>query len=156
MEEKDIERFWSKVKIGQDDECWEWTASKHKGYGCIKIKDKFITSSRLSWMIHFGEIPEGLSVCHKCDNPLCVNPDHLFLGTHQDNMNDMMNKGRSNCIGVNQVGEKNKHAKLTWDDVYTIRRLYSEGNETLKSLGNRYGVHLATIGYIIQNKSWCK
>ncbi|WP_331186284.1 HNH endonuclease signature motif containing protein [Pseudomonas sp.] len=90
-------RFWAKVI--KADGCWKWSGSKHSfGYGMIMkggdAKKTKITASRASWLIHFGEIPEGLHVCHKCDNPECTNPDHLFLGTARDNSQDCIAKER--------------------------------------------------------------
>src|ERR1041384_6319384 len=88
------ERFWAKVK--KTDGCWEWTGAKHKrGYGLIRSKEiSMYRAHRLSWVIHNGPIPDGLHVPHDCDTPSCTRPDHLFLGTHKDNMEDATRKGR--------------------------------------------------------------
>jgi hypothetical protein len=89
-------RFWSKVRITPG--CWVWTANKiNKGYGVVGPGgcQEYILSHRASWQLHNGEIPDGLCVLHRCDNPACVNPDHLWLGTHQHNMLDKCAKGRS-------------------------------------------------------------
>lgn len=92
---KDIhERFWSKVKITEG--CWEWVGSKQiGGYGELRATRTWkVLAHRVSWQLHYGRIPEGFYVCHHCDNRCCVRPDHLFLGTAQDNTDDMIAKGR--------------------------------------------------------------
>lgn len=90
---RDVLDFWKHVKKGPG--CWEWQGTRDRaGYGQAKAGRKTVRAHRLSWRIHRGVIPDGFIICHKCDNPPCVRPDHLFVGTHQDNSQDMMNKGR--------------------------------------------------------------
>ena len=92
-------RFLDKIEIVTESGCWVWMGSSGKRYGQFHCPEmvphlKMQKAHRASWFLHNGHIPEGLSVCHKCDNTFCVNPHHLFLGTHEDNMRDMINKGR--------------------------------------------------------------
>jgi len=96
IEEKAIKRFWSKVKKGENEnDCWEWQAHlSKKGYGRFRYKGKYIGSHRVAWMIEYGDIPEGMCCCHKCDNTRCVRSSHIFLGSNADNNQDMMKKGR--------------------------------------------------------------
>ena len=92
-----IDRFWNKVQKGNKNSCWNWLGAKNpKGYGLLGIQYPERRSHRFSWYLHNGKIPKKLFVLHSCDNPSCVNPNHLFLGTAQDNTNDMIKKGRDN------------------------------------------------------------
>lgn len=93
MEQKDIERFWSKVDKSGD--CWEWVGYlNEKGYGKFRLNNKLQRAHRISYALKYGAIPEGMLVCHRCDNPKCVNPEHLFIGTTTDNARDSISKGR--------------------------------------------------------------
>jgi hypothetical protein len=119
------ERFFSKVnKI--ENGCWEWITGKSRdGYGVFSYNNKDFRAHRLSYELHFGNIENGLCVCHKCDNPSCVNPEHLFLGSHKQNMEDKANKGRT--YNGNQKGSHNPGSKLSDVDVIEIKRLLSSG-----------------------------
>lgn len=100
-----IKRFFNKIDKSQN--CWNWKGgSRGNGYGAIKVNGKVIDTHRFSWMIHFGEIPKNIFVCHKCDNRKCVNPEHLFLGTNSDNMKDCFNKGRLKIPTTSQFKKK--------------------------------------------------
>lgn len=158
-----LSRFWSKVRKG--DGCWEWTAQLTlSGYGHFKLKTgKKVRAHRVSWEISHGVIPTGLFVCHVCDNRKCVRPDHLFLGTTDDNMADMVTKGRSprgekhmSRTSPQAVcrGEKAGMSKLTEKDVIEIRSLYAGKKGDLKTLGERFGVTSANIRSIVSGKTW--
>lgn len=138
------DRFFSRF-IKMDSGCWQWTAHADKnGYGVLPGDKKNIRAHRLSYEIHVGQIPKELFVCHRCDNPGCVNPDHLFLGTAKDNNQDSLKKGR------HYVGEKNGRAKLTWEKVKNIR----QSNKSKKELAIIYEVSVQTIKAVKNNKVW--
>jgi hypothetical protein len=120
-----------------------------KGYGVMHIGRKLLSTHRISYEIHIGKIPAGMCVCHKCDNPQCVNPSHLFLGTNLDNTKDKMNKGRH----VASPGEKNGAAKLTEKQALEIYKLYSLGHSSCK-LAIIYGVSPPMIRNIVKHKNW--
>jgi hypothetical protein len=148
------ERFWGKVnKNGPfckrlNSFCWNWTGSTRLGYGLLADKDKHLTAHRFSWEIHYGKIPIGLCVCHTCDNPTCVRPDHLFIGTRSDNMRDMVNKGRSIIPRIH--GENHPFAKLKIPQVLAIRA----SNLSIIELAEDYGVSITTITCIRKHLTW--
>ena len=151
MDDKDVQRFWSKVdKSGGEDACWEWQGYTADGYGSIKIDGKMTRVHRLSWILHNGVIPDGLCICHHCDNRKCCNPTHLFMGTRADNNYDMERKGR----GRNLKGEKHGMAKLTLKQVKEIRKLHRKGYLNQADLAKRYGVNRTTIWEIIHRNNW--
>lgn len=145
------ERFWKKVDKNGPNGCWVWTASCLKsGYGSIKTKDGTMGSHRISWKLHYGKISKGLCVCHKCDNKKCVNPNHLFLGTQAENIQDMIKKGKGNKA----KGEKHPMAKLKEWQVLEIRAKYKTGKYTQRQLAKEYNVAEITVNYIINRKTW--
>lgn len=145
-----IDRFWSRVDIRDDDECWEWRAGKKKGgYGSITISGtKQGIAHRVSWQIHNGPIPKGLCVLHKCDNRSCVNPRHLFLGTKADNSADMTAKGRR------AYGAQTNRTKLTDNDVIEIRRIREKDGLTYQKIADGFGIGISTVRSIICRETW--
>lgn len=143
------DRLLSKTKVNAETHCWEWTAVRNKrgpiSYGQIYDGGKLKLAHRVSFEIYCGAIPEGLQVLHRCDNSGCVNPEHLFLGTHDDNMNDKVAKERQ------ARGITHSHAKLTDADVVAIR---AAGGVPLRELAEQYGVDLSRISRIRTGKSW--
>lgn len=143
-----VHRFWRKVAIRQPDGCWEWTACRaYNGYGKFWDGVKLTSAHRAAYRIFLGEIPDGQNVLHRCDNPSCVNPLHLFLGTQSENVQDMLRKGRA------AVGSKNGFAKLTEADIPMIRSQL-RGGESLTSIAKSLGVDHATIKDIKLGRTW--
>jgi HNH endonuclease len=128
--------------------CWEWQWGKNRrGYGKVVVHYKNVAAHRLSWTVHRGQIPDGMLVCHRCDNPPCCNPDHLFLGTNADNMRDAYDKGRS------VRGERVHTVRLTEAQVLTIAQRIKDG-ETSADLAREFGVAHGTIWFIEKKRSW--
>jgi hypothetical protein len=141
-----MERFWSKVK--KTDGCWEWTAARDgAGYGYFKLEGECQLAHRVAYRLARGSISEGAHVCHHCDNPGCVNPDHLFLGTHQDNMDDKTRKGRAQGA---RPGETHHLAKLTEERVREIRQ--AEG--TQQQIAIRFGISRSQVSNIRTRRQW--
>jgi hypothetical protein len=153
------DRFWGRVRKGPG--CWVWLGScSGRGYGSLSFEGKrSARAHRVSWVLANGPIPDGLFVCHKCDNPPCVRLDHLFLGTHDENMTDMTDKGRRfNNFAVNvypHPGESNGFAKLTEVEVRTIRQMYSgRGGWTFQKLADKFHVSKKLILLIVHRRAW--
>lgn len=146
------ERFWSHVAItANPDKCWDWQLSLNVGgYGWFNINGSHDHANRVAWRLIYGEIPDGLWVLHKCDNRACVNPLHLFLGTIQENVQDMVNKGRQ------AKGENNARHKLTWEQVRTIRERYAMGGISQSELARQMGVAMPTVWQIVHGNTWKK
>lgn len=154
LTERQINRFWlcvnknGSVPKGQPElgQCWEWIGKSkdRKGYGRVGVNYRVYLPHRISWFLNTGKQPNSL-VLHKCDNPSCVNPSHLFEGTHQDNAVDMVNKGRH----VNNNGEHHGLSKLTHIEVLEIRALYTAGNNQYE-LAKQFGVNQSQISRIVR------
>lgn len=143
-------RFWHKVEILGPDDCWKWTADKiHNGYGHFKYKRHTVVAHRIAWELSYGAIPDNLYVLHYCDNRICCNPRHLFLGTHADNMADMVQKGRSAI----EHGEYNPQAKLTDKQVKEIKSQLTE-NVPQPVLAKKYKTSQSNISQINTGKTW--
>ena len=144
--DRQIERFWKYVDKRGPDDCWEWTGARkanqkgRAGYGVLTMDTDNKTrrsihayAHRMSYELHIGLIPDGMLVCHHCDNGLCVNPAHLFLGTHSDNMRDMINKRRSD------------RGKLTREQLLDARDLYVRRDMTIPQIAHLFGVAPDTL-----------
>jgi hypothetical protein len=173
------ERFWKQVQIS--DGCWEWTGSRRNrfGYGCFNVAGGKVLAHRMAWKIRNGAIPNRLCVLHRCDNPPCVNPDHLFLGTRGDNAHDMEAKERSrHPTGLangrhtkpertargerhgfrlhpeaHSRGERSANAKLTERAVKSIRQLYKRGASAV-AIAHEFDVSRSQVFKIVQRKAW--
>lgn len=143
----------SRYNIDPATGCYEWNGGRNRaGYGLYPIDNGQRFAHRVAWANLHGEIPPGMIICHHCDNPCCVNPDHLFLGTPADNTADMMKKGRDRHRP--QVGEKHWKARLTPADVMEMRRLYGAGGVRQVDLASRFGVAQAYVSEIVRGEAW--
>lgn len=146
------QRLWSRIERGSDDACWLWTgAHTPAGYGVIGYLGKQTTAHRLVYSLTYGPIPQNQIVCHSCDNPRCCNPKHLWLGSDKTNSDDKIVKGREGH--PDNHGTRNPHARLTAEDVVTIRQVYGDGH-SLRQLANEYGVNPPAIWKIVTRRTW--
>lgn len=152
------ERFWTHVARG--DGCWEWTGTRRPdGYGVHWNGSRQVRAHRRSWEMANGPLPEGAVIRHSCDNPPCVRPDHLAIGTQQDNLADMTSRGRRvrgerhPWFGQEQRGETNRQAKLTDEQVAHIKGMAAAGHYH-DDIAQRYGVTKTNVSYIASDKTW--
>lgn len=148
--------FWSHVTPISPNECWEWNGPRLKnGYGqmYVKVNGKWknTMTHRLSWEIHYGEIPSGKVIMHKCDNPACVNPNHLSVGTHLDNIIDKVRKGRQRHRA--HIGTEHGMSKLNDANVKWIYQEYAKG-VTIASMARALNVSESAIRNVIKGRSW--
>lgn len=142
--------FWAKVNLLGS--CWEWTgATTEWGYGKLGYRGHDFTAHRCSYEYAFGRLPDGMWVLHKCDNPPCINPSHLFLGAAKDNTADMYAKGRAPRIGAK--GATNRHARLTDDEALQIRLDFAAGARP-KDLADQYGIGSSVVNRVIRGVAW--
>lgn len=149
IDDPKIKLFFNKFLIGDSGSCWEWIAGKDwDGYGIFSTSKRYSRASRLMYAIVYGDIPNGMFVCHSCDNPSCVNPNHLFSGTPLDNMRDKVKKGRGSYLS----GESHPNAKLSDRDIENIREMISSGKYTQSEIAKMYNVSFQHISDIKRNK----
>jgi hypothetical protein len=145
-----ITRFWKYTQRGSN--CWNWIGSRmvRGGYGQLNSKGKLLKAHRLSFEIHYGKIPDGLFICHRCNNPACVNPNHLYAGTPADNWSDTIRTHGLRLPENAPIGEKHHDAKLTTEQVREIR----VSTESGVTLAKRFNVTRSTISSIRRGKTW--
>lgn len=151
---KSPEYLRMRIMIGvvknEESGCWEWKRSSDGwGYGKISIQHKLEKVHRVMFSLANGPIPTGMCVCHKCDNPPCCNPDHLFLGTHADNRRDMIQKGRLS----DQSGTLNSQAKINDNIAREIRSLYANG-VMQKLIAEKYGISTGIVNRVVLRRNW--
>ena len=150
------QRLVKHITINKTSNCWEWNGSKRGGYGRMIIGSrtdgtrKSVSAHRVSYELKYGEIPDGIEICHRCDNPCCVNPEHLFAGTRQDNIDDRQRKGRN----ITFVGEEQPRSKLTRKAVKDARWERAYKGTSYQKLADKYGVSKKTILNAINGKTW--
>lgn len=156
-----LQRFWAQVnKYGpihaMKGQCWQWMGKPACVYGQLTVNGKTVQAHRYSWEIHNGLIPANIQVLHKCDNPLCVNPSHLFLGSQSDNVQDCLRKGRHRK--GDSRGEANGMAVLTKEKVLEIRKRYKKharvGKNSAYALTVEFGISVSHVGQIVRKERW--
>ena len=146
-----IEKFKKNFLIDQETQCWNWIGGKaaRGRYGCLWFNGKNTSAHRISWKLFKGPIPNKIEVCHTCDNGLCINPKHLFLGTHQDNMDDMKKKKRLKP----RVGENHHSVKIT-EPIARLIKIMSNFGYSNKDIAGKLCVEKSIVRHIQQNETW--
>ena len=155
MSQEEIDRFWSYVDIRSENECWNWKKSLQYGYGQIGFKRKVYRANRIAYYLTYGEIPEDLFICHKCNNKACCNPNHLYAGTAKENSIDAKFAGVLGPEHYENIpkGECHKFAKLSEKDVLDIKsRLVN--NESIREIAKQFNVTYQNISLIKTGRAW--
>jgi transposase len=152
-----VEAFLQRVDKRDEQECWNWTGYQRRGpknptpYGMLGWKGRTTSSHRVAFELVHGEIPEGMMVLHTCDNTLCCNPAHLYLGDHVQNMRDMVDRQRRKGVAA---GSSNGRSKLSQEQAAEIRAIYADGSLSQEKIAARYGVSQFAISAIVRNKRY--
>jgi len=160
LSELERARFWSKVNVKDKYECWNWLNTTSSGYGRFRVgKQYHYQAHRVSFQLFNGRFPNKKLVLHKCDNKLCVNPNHLFSGTHRENAQDMVRKGRhvgtkgQRMLNVKK-GEDSYNHKLTNSQVLKIREIFAGGYMSNRAIGRKFNISDIQVGNIVKRKCW--
>ena len=145
------ETFWNHVAVGAPDECWEWTGARSNGYGSLRWGGRTTLAHRVAKTLSSGPIPAGMVVCHRCDNPPCVNPGHLFVGTYSDNSSDMVAKGRN--VFTVRYGVETYNAKLT-DEIVAEAVAAVRAGESRRSVSRRLGINKGCLSRMVRGLAW--
>jgi hypothetical protein len=156
-------RLWSRVIFRGSTDCWEFQSLKTDGYGQIWVNGRMMLAHRVAYELEHGSIPEGLDALHHCDNPCCINPEHLFLGTKADNVADMVAKGRQAKGERNGMrlhperrprGERHGSAKVTAEQVRDLRARFAAGGITQTQLAREAGISRYALSLLLSGRTW--